>query len=104
MLAHRAPQSFDGLEVDALDVVNEADPSFNAILDQDRPGEELLWHLSALGRQVLGLRFGFTDGQVHSYVETARRLQMTVSKVRRTEQRALETLRGVCPTNAYLHL
>ena len=61
---------------------------------------ELLGHLDALEREVLSLRFGFTDGVAHTYAEVSRRLMITASRTRRLEQRALEALRAVCPSSA----
>jgi RNA polymerase sigma factor (sigma-70 family) len=104
LLAHQAPQSFDGLEVDALDV--PALPgSWGEVGVLDRwPGGELLWRLEGLERDVLGLRYGFTDGTAHSYAEISRRLAITVSRARRLELHALEELRSICPSGAAVHL
>ena len=44
------------------------------------------------------------DGAPRSYAETARLLQISVTRVRRTEARALETLRGLCPQQASAQL
>ena len=105
LLAHQAPQPFDGLEVDALDVPALPGSWGEVGVADDRwPGGELLWHLGGLERDVLGLRYGFTDGTAHSYVEISRRLAITVSKARRLELHALEELRSVCPSGAAVHL
>ena len=47
---------------------------------------------------------GFTGGRPQSYAEVARSLAVTVARVRRTEERALERLRAVCPQEAAAHL
>ena len=70
----------------------------------ERVGAGLLVHLHGLEREVLALRYGFADGTAHTYPEIGRRLQVTISRARRLEQRALETLRSVCPSSARLQL
>ena len=65
---------------------------------------ELLWRLDDLGRRVLELRMGFATGEPRSYADAARTLGITVNRVRRTEARALETLRGICPQQAAAYL
>ncbi|MBA3528912.1 MAG: sigma-70 family RNA polymerase sigma factor [Propionibacteriaceae bacterium] len=104
MLAHQPPQSLDGLRAYGFDLSDSAGGSDGELLDSDRPGVELLWHLPDLDRQVLGLRYGFGDGTAHTYAEIAQLLGLTVSRVRRLERRALEVLRTVCPRSAHLHL
>ena len=100
LLAYRVPQSLDLVEADQLPAPG---PQVEEVLDRDRPGAELLLCLDELSRRVLTLRLGF-EGDVHSYVQTARRLGLSVSRVRRLEDRALETLRSVCPQSASVHL
>jgi DNA-directed RNA polymerase sigma subunit (sigma70/sigma32) len=65
---------------------------------------ELLLRLDDLDRRVLELRLGFADGEPKSYAETARVLQISVTRIRRIEARALETLRGWCPQQASAQL
>lgn len=95
-----APQSLEVVDLDRL-----ADDSVEgAVLAAQRPGRELLAQLGDLDRQVLEVRFGFRDGLPHTYAETARWLAVSVDRVRRAEQRALEQLRAVCPVHARVHL
>jgi DNA-directed RNA polymerase sigma subunit (sigma70/sigma32) len=61
---------------------------------------ELLFRLDDLDRRVLELRLGFADGKVRTYADTARVLEISVTRVRRIEARALERLRGFCPQQA----
>lgn len=102
LMSHQTPQSFDGLDLEAMDVA--ADPWTEPGQDEERPGAELLWRLDGLERDVLALRYGFTDGTAHTYVEIGRRLTLTVSRARRIEGRALERLRDVCPRSAQAYL
>ena len=102
LLATERPQTLDGLD-DGLGCLADRD-GFVAVDDRDHPGAELLAHLDGLPRQVVDLRFGFADGQAHSYAEIGRRLRLPVSRIRRAERQALETLRGVCPQSASVHL
>jgi RNA polymerase primary sigma factor len=102
LLAHQAPVSLDGLppaERDRLAMSVEVDDQ--AVQSTVR---DLLWRLDQLGRRVLELRLGFAGGEPRSYAETARALGISVNRVRRTEARALETLRGVCPQQESAHL
>ena len=64
----------------------------------------LLQQLAADERTVLELRLGFVDGEVHSLAATARRLGLSVGRVRRLEQGAVERLREVCPHAAVWEL
>lgn len=102
LMGHQSPQSFDGLDVDTLDL--PADVGTAAGSTPERSGAELLWHLHGLERDVLALRYGFTDGIAHTYTEISRLLTITVSRARRLETRALERLRGVCPRSAEAYL
>lgn len=103
LLAHQAPQSLESLDPAALDRLHGRD-EFDAVLSHQLQIEDLLDRLGALDRQVLELRLGLAGGEPCSYAETARRLAITVTRVRRTEARALETLRGICPQQASVHL
>jgi RNA polymerase sigma factor (sigma-70 family) len=65
---------------------------------------ELLLRLDDLDRRVIELRLGFADGDARTYAQTARLLDMSVSRVRRIETRALEKLREFCPQQASAQL
>jgi RNA polymerase primary sigma factor len=102
LLAHQAPVSLDGLppaERDRLAMSVEVDAQAGQSSVRD-----LLWRLDELARRVLELRLGFVGGEPRSYAETARALGISVNRVRRTEARALEILRGVCPQQESAHL
>jgi RNA polymerase primary sigma factor/RNA polymerase nonessential primary-like sigma factor len=100
--AYEPPRSID--EVEPEELVHADDHVIGAVLQADRPGRELLWHLGPLERRVLELRLGFVDGSPHSLAQIARALGITVGRTRRIELRALEHLRGVCPQAASVHL
>ena len=72
----------------------------DAVLAEPLPIRELLFRLDVLDRRVLELRLGFVDGEPKSFADTARVLQISVTRVRRIEARALEKLRGFCPQQA----
>jgi RNA polymerase primary sigma factor len=103
MVSYEAPQSLDDLGTVDLPDPQSPDPA-DAVVADSGPGRELLWHLGAFERDVLELRLGFRDGRPHSYAEVARTFDIPVARVRRTEARALERLRAVCPQEAVLHL
>jgi RNA polymerase primary sigma factor/RNA polymerase nonessential primary-like sigma factor len=103
LLAHQAPTSLDGLDVAARSRLAAAAEARLARADQEVI-RELLWRLDDLGRRVLELRMGFHTGEPQSYADAARTLGITVNRVRRTEARALETLRGICPQQAAAYL
>jgi RNA polymerase primary sigma factor/RNA polymerase nonessential primary-like sigma factor len=103
LLAHQRPQAMELVDDHALDVVHTID-ELDAVLQDGRPGRELLGSLDELGRAVLELRLGFADGQPRSFASVARTLGISVSRARRVEERALETLRGICPQQASAHL
>ena len=90
----------DGPAIDRL----RADDDLDEVLADPLPIRELLLRLDDLDRQVLKFRLGFADGSPKSYAETARLLQISVTRVRRIEARALETLRGWCPQQASAQL
>lgn len=99
---YQPPRSLEEAQVDAAEVSDPgAAEEFEQVLKFGLPGTELLTRLSTLQRQVIEFRYGFVDGDQHTYRDTARRLQLPLSKVRRTELRALEVLRGVCPQQAH---
>ncbi len=103
MVGYEAPQSLDSLgDVDLPDPTC-VDPA-ESVDVLAGSGRELLWHLGKQERQILELRMGFSDGRPHSYAEVGRALNQPVARVRRTELRALEHLRTVCPAEAALYL
>ena len=99
LLAHQAPASLDGLDVadrERLAAAGEA----RLVPSEQQLIREMLWRLDDLGRRVLELRMGFVGGEPLSYADVARTLGVSVNRVRRTEARALERLRGICPQQA----
>jgi RNA polymerase primary sigma factor len=102
LLAHQAPSSLEGVDVADRDRAGAGDIRL-AGGDEEVIGE-MLWQLDDLGRRVLELRMGFGGGEPLSYADAARTLGITVNRVRRTEARALERLRGICPQQAAAYL
>ena len=103
LLAHQPPRSLelvDGVTLDRLQARDELD----SVFAEPVPVRDLLLRLDNLDRRVLELRLGFDDGEPRSFAHTARVLQISVSRVRRIEARALETLRGLCPWRASAQL
>jgi RNA polymerase primary sigma factor len=103
LLAHQRPRSLelvDGVTLDRLHARDELD----SVLAEPVPVRDLLLRLDNLERRVLELRLGFDDGEPRSFAHTARVLQISVTRVRRIEARALETLRGLCPWRASAQL
>jgi RNA polymerase primary sigma factor len=103
LLSHQRPRSLelvDGIALQRLQTRDELD----AVLSERLEVRELLFRLDNLDRRVLELRFGFADGEARTYAHTARVLQISVTRVRRIETRALEKLRGFCPQQASAHL
>ena len=99
LLSHQRPRSLelvDGIALERFSAHDELD----AILAEPLRIRELLFRLDALDRRVLELRLGFADGEPRSFADTARVLQISVTRVRRIEARALEKLRGFCPQQA----
>ena len=99
LLAHQRPRSLDLIDAETLDRLQTGD-ELDGVLADRQSVRELLLRLSDLDRRVVELRLGFTTGKPLSYVDTARALQISVTRVRRLEARALETLRGWCPQQA----
>lgn len=97
LLAHRAPTSLDGLLSTHGPEVVEFGPGAATVEGPDTDVGALLDDLPAAERQVLQLRLGFTETGPSSLVETARRMALTVARVRRLEERGLDRLRAVCP-------
>ena len=100
LLAHVAPEPLEVAE--AVAVTLGTGGGGEAVPDVDVRG--LLGHLTPVQRAVLELRLGFADEQAQSLAETARRLRLSVGRVRRIEAAALEELRGVCPQAAVWYL
>jgi RNA polymerase primary sigma factor len=103
LLAHQAPASLDGLDVADRDRLTMAGEARLASRDLEAI-REMLWRLDDLGRRVLELRMGFGGGEPLSYADVARTLGISVNRVRRTEERAVERLRGICPQQAGAYL
>jgi RNA polymerase primary sigma factor len=105
MLSHRFTQSLEEETLGDLEPADlSAEVAFESVLRAQIPGREVLTYLDAQERRVIELRFGFSGGGVHSYSATARILDISVSRVRRIERRALAELRGVYPQQASVHL
>jgi RNA polymerase primary sigma factor/RNA polymerase nonessential primary-like sigma factor len=99
LLSHQPPRSLELVDRIAVDRLHTRD-ELDAVLAEPLPIRELLFRLDVLDRRVLELRLGFVDGEPKSFADTARALQISVTRVRRIEARALETLRGFCPQQA----
>ncbi len=99
LLAHQRPRSLDLIDAETLDRLQAGDELDDVLADRQST-RELLLRLNDLDRRVVELRLGFTTGRPLSYVDTARTLQISATRVRRMEARALETLRGLCPQQA----
>jgi RNA polymerase primary sigma factor/RNA polymerase nonessential primary-like sigma factor len=98
LLSHQRPRSLELVDSSTLDRLagDELDP----LIAEPAPVRDLLSRLDDLDRRVLELRLGFADGEPRSFAHTARVLQISATRVRRIEARALETLRGFCPRQA----
>ncbi len=99
LLAHQRPRSIEQLDGPLLDDLAATD-DFETMLGEQFSVRDLLTHLEDRSRQVLEWRLGFVDGQPRSFAHTARMLQLSVNRVRRIEQQALEQLRAICPQQA----
>jgi RNA polymerase primary sigma factor len=99
LLSHQRPRSLELVDGAMLECLQAGNP-LEEDLAEPLPVREWLARLNALDRRVLELRLGFSDGEPRSYAQTARVLQISVTRVRRIEARALETLRGFCPQQA----
>jgi RNA polymerase sigma factor (sigma-70 family) len=97
LMSYQRPQSLTALSADTIGLSAEREAQRELI---SGPTAELLCQLEDLDRWVLEHRHGFLDGEPHSYAETARLLQISVSRVRRAEKRALDRLRTICPQGA----
>jgi RNA polymerase primary sigma factor len=94
LMSYQRPQSLTALAADMIGIGAEREAQRELT---SGPTVELLCQLEDLDRRVLEHRHGFLDGEPHSYAETARLLQISVSRVRRAEKRALDRLRTICP-------
>jgi len=103
LLAHQQPQSIELVDGATLESLS-GDDEFNAVLGHQLQVGDLLSHLDHLGRRVLEVRLGLSAEPPQSFAEAARTLGISVTRVRRVEARALETLRGICPQQASVHL
>jgi RNA polymerase primary sigma factor len=103
LLSHQRPRSLELLDGAALERLKAHD-ELDAILIEPLPVRELLFRLDELDRRVLELRLGFADGEARTYADTARVLEISVTRVRRIEARALEKLREFCPQQASAQL
>jgi RNA polymerase sigma factor (sigma-70 family) len=103
LISYQRPQSLNALDPDLVTDSTEQLAGVNSF-QREALGAELLRRLDDLDRQLLEYRLGFTDGEPHTYAETARALQMSATHVRRREHRALEQLRRICPQSASEHL
>jgi RNA polymerase primary sigma factor len=103
LLAHQRPRSLELVDGGILDRLY-AREELDSVLTEPVPVRELLLRLDDLDRRVLELRLGFDDGEPRSFAHTARVLQISVTRVRRIEARALDTLRGFCPWQASAQL
>jgi RNA polymerase primary sigma factor len=103
LLSHQRPRSLELVDGAALQRLQTGD-ELDAALSEPLEVRELLFRLDNLDRRVLELRLGFADGEARTYAHTARVLQISVTRVRRIETRALEKLRGFCPQQASAHL
>jgi RNA polymerase primary sigma factor len=103
LLSHQRPRSLelvDGATLERLYAHDELD----AALTEPLRVRDLLCQLDELDRRVLELRLGFADGEAKTYAHTARVLEISVTRVRRIEVRALEKLRRLCPQQASAQL
>jgi RNA polymerase primary sigma factor len=103
LLSHQRPRSLELLDGATLERLQARD-ELDAVLTEPLPARELLLRLDELDRRVLELRFGFADGEARTYADTARVLEISVTRVRRIEARALEKLREFCPQQASAQL
>jgi RNA polymerase primary sigma factor len=99
LISHQRPRSLELVDGAALERLHARD-ELEAALTEPVQVRELLLRLDDLDRRVLELRLGFADGEVRTYADAARLLGISVTRVRRIEARALDTLRGFCPQQA----
>lgn len=103
--SYQRPRSLEEAELSGVEVPDPgATAQLERVLMRGLPGREVFATLSGTQRRVIEFRYGFADGDQHTYIDTAQRLGLSVSTVRRTEIRALDVLRGVYPQQASIHL
>lgn len=100
-LDHRRPMSLSSQAGDSIDVRDDRpELALAAVIEGPVMEEEqLLGDLTALQREVVRRRFGFT-GARQTYREVGAALGLSLSSVRRVETRALDRLRSRCCTDA----
>lgn len=103
LLSHQRPRSLQLVEGATLERLHAHD-ELDAALAEPVELRELLFRLDELDRRVLELRLGFADGEAKTYADTARILDISVTRARRIEARALEKLRAFCPQQASAQL
>jgi RNA polymerase primary sigma factor len=103
LLSHQRPRSLEFVDSTVLERLHAHD-ELDAALAEPLQVRELLYRLDSLDRRILELRLGFADGEPKSFADTARAVQISVTRVRRIEARALEKLRGFCPQQASAQL
>jgi RNA polymerase primary sigma factor len=103
LLSHQRPRSLELVEGATLERLHARD-ELDAALAEPVEMRELLFRLDELDRRVLELRLGFADGETRTYADTARMLDISVTRARRIEARALEELRAFCPQQASAQL
>ncbi len=92
LLGHRTSVSLEAITAaDWLAAPETAEPEDG--LDAARVAEDLAL-LPGYERDALRLRFGFADGECHSFREIALRLGVSTSSARRSVERAVSTLRA----------
>ena len=70
---------------------NPADEAVRSIIR--RKVQDVLDTLDEREKDVISLRYGFTDGQPHTLEEVARAFQVTRERIRQIEQKSLEKLK-----------
>ena len=103
LLSHQRPRSLELVEGATLERLHARD-EMDAALAEPVEIRELLFRLDELDRRVLELRLGFADVKAKTYADTARVLDISVTRARRIEARALEKLRAFCPQQASAQL
>lgn len=103
LLSHQRPRSLQLVEGATLERLHAHD-ELDAALAEPVALRELLFRLDELDRRVLEIRLGFADGEAKTYADTARILDISVTRARRIEARALEKLRAFCPQQASAQL
>ncbi|HWD41438.1 MAG TPA: sigma-70 family RNA polymerase sigma factor [Fimbriimonas sp.] len=70
---------------------NPADAAVRAIIR--RKVQDVLDTLEEREREVISMRYGFTDGQPHTLEEVAKAFQVTRERIRQIEQKSLQKLK-----------